>query len=91
MESGLQGGFSNDVLIISYSMVANFGEVVAPTIDEFYSRSYLLPRMGYAGKWTSLFHNFVRYIPLIHTLDDHNPNNRGAAFDLRSTAPKFVY
>ena len=59
IESGLQGGFSKSTLIVTYGMVAVFGAVLGPTVEEFYFRGYLLPRMKYAGKWASLLHSFL--------------------------------
>lgn len=59
MESGLQEGFSQSALVITYSMVAVFGAVVGPIVEEFYFRGHLLPRMKYAGKWAPLLHSFL--------------------------------
>jgi len=59
METGLQGGFSKNALIVTYVMVAVFGTIVGPTVEEFYFRGYLLPRMNYAGKWAPLLHSFL--------------------------------
>ncbi|MEN8241256.1 MAG: CPBP family intramembrane glutamic endopeptidase [Chloroflexota bacterium] len=58
-ESGLQVGYSQSALIWTYIMVAIFGVVIAPTVEEFYFRGYLLPRMEYAGKWAPLLHTFL--------------------------------
>jgi len=59
MESGLQGGFSKSALIVTYGMVAIFGAVIGPAVEEYYFRGYLLPRMKYAGKWAPLLHSFL--------------------------------
>jgi len=59
MESGLQGEFSKGALIVTYGMVAIFGAIVGPTVEEFYFRGYLLPRMKYAGKWAPLLHSLL--------------------------------
>ena len=59
MESGLQSGFSRSALIVTYGMVAVFGTVVGPIVEEFYFRGYLLPRMKYAGKWAPILHSFL--------------------------------
>jgi membrane protease YdiL (CAAX protease family) len=59
MESGLQDGFSKTILISTYIMVAVFGAIIGPTVEEFYFRGYLLPRMKYAGKWAPLLHSFL--------------------------------
>ncbi len=58
-ESGLEAGYSRAALIRTYSMLAIFGVVVAPTVEELYFRGFLLPRMGYAGKWAPLLHSFL--------------------------------
>jgi uncharacterized protein len=58
-ESGLKDGYSQESLIRTYVMVAVFGAVVGPTIEELYFRGFLLPRMGYAGKWAPLLHSFL--------------------------------
>ena len=59
LEIGLQAGYSRGVLIVTTLMLAIFGVVIAPTVEEFYFRGYLLPRMGYAGKWAPLLHTFL--------------------------------
>ena len=59
MESGLEGGYSRNALIITYLMVAIFGTFLGPIVEELYFRGYLLPRMKYAGKWAPLLHSFL--------------------------------
>ena len=59
LDNGLQGGYSRGALILTTTMLAIFGAVVAPTVEEFYFRGYLLPRMGYAGKWAPLLHTLL--------------------------------
>ena len=59
MESGLQNGYSQGALILTYAMLAVFGAVLAPWVEELYFRGYLLPRMGFAGKWAPLLHSFL--------------------------------
>jgi membrane protease YdiL (CAAX protease family) len=56
-ESGLQGGFSKSALVLTYAILAFFGAVVAPIVEELYFRGYLLPRMGFAGKWAPILHS----------------------------------
>ena len=58
-ESGLQAGYSRGALVWTYVMLAIFGAIVAPTVEELYFRGFLLPRMGYAGKWAPLLHSFL--------------------------------
>ncbi|MDA3936117.1 MAG: CPBP family intramembrane metalloprotease [Actinomycetota bacterium] len=59
LESGLTDGYSREVLIRTYMMLAVFGAVVGPTIEELYFRGFLLPRMEYAGKWAPRLHSFL--------------------------------
>ena len=59
LESGLEGGFDRDTLIVTYAMVAVFGALVGPIVEELYFRGYLLPRMAYAGKRAPLLHSFL--------------------------------
>jgi len=59
LESGLEGGYSRGVLIATYAMVAIFGALLGPVVEEFYFRGYLLPRMNYAGKWAPVLHSFL--------------------------------
>lgn len=59
LQSGLEGGFSKSSLITTYLLVAILGAILAPAVEEFYFRGYLLPRMGYAGKWAPLLHSFL--------------------------------
>jgi len=59
LESGLKAGYSRGALIVAYIFTAIFGAVVGPTVEEMYFRGYLLPRMGYAGKWAPLLHSFL--------------------------------
>jgi len=59
LESGLQAGYSRTILIVTWSMVVIFGVLAGPIIEELYFRGYLLPRMGYAGKWAPLLHCFM--------------------------------
>jgi uncharacterized protein len=59
LESGLNAGYSRDILIGTYVMLAIFGMVIGPIVEEFYFRGYLLPRMVYAGKWAPLLNSFL--------------------------------
>jgi membrane protease YdiL (CAAX protease family) len=58
-ESGLQAGYSQQALILTYGLVALVGAVATPIVEEFYFRGYLLPRMEYAGKWAPLLHTLL--------------------------------
>ena len=59
LQSGLEGGFAKGPLIATYVLVAIFVTVIGPTVEELYFRGYLLPRMGYVGKWAPLLHSFL--------------------------------
>ena len=59
LQSGLEGGFAKGSLIVTYVLVAIFVTVIGPTVEELYFRGYLLPRMGFAGKWAPLLHSFL--------------------------------
>lgn len=59
LQSGLQGQYSRGVLIRTYAMVAVFGATIGPIVEELYFRGFLLPRMGYAGRWAPLVHSFL--------------------------------
>jgi len=59
LESGLSDEYSRTALIVTYAMVAVFGVVVGPVVEEFYFRGYLLPRMAYAGKWAPVLHSLL--------------------------------
>jgi membrane protease YdiL (CAAX protease family) len=59
LDGGLSGGTSREVLIITYLLVGLLGVIVGPLTEELYFRGYLLPRMGYAGKWSPLLHSFL--------------------------------
>jgi len=59
LESGLTDGYSKGVLIQTYVMLAIFSAFVAPVTEELYFRGYLLPRMGFAGKWAPVLHSLL--------------------------------
>jgi membrane protease YdiL (CAAX protease family) len=59
LESGLEAGYSRSALIWTTIMLAIFGAVIAPIVEEFYFRGYLLPRMDYAGKLAPLLHTLL--------------------------------
>jgi uncharacterized protein len=56
---GLGGGYSKPVLIASYALVAVAATVCEPIVEELYFRGFLLPRMGYSGRWTVPLHSFL--------------------------------
>ena len=59
LDGGLQAGYSKSALIATWGMVAIFGVLAGPIVEELYFRGYLLPRMGYAGKWAPLLHSVM--------------------------------
>jgi hypothetical protein len=59
IEGGLQKGFTREILVKTYVMVAVFGMILGPIVEELYFRGYLLPRMKYAGKFSPLIHSFL--------------------------------
>ena len=59
LESGLTAEYPRTALIWSYALVVVFGVVVGPVVEEFYFRRFLLPRMGYAGKWAPALHSLL--------------------------------
>lgn len=59
LESGLNSEYSRTALIFTYALVAVFGVFVGPIVEEFYFRGFLLPRMGYAGKWAPVLHSLL--------------------------------
>jgi hypothetical protein len=59
LESGLTAGYSRTALIGTYALVALFGVVIGPVVEEFYFRGFLLPRMEYAGKWAPALHSLL--------------------------------
>ena len=59
LESGLTAEYSRTALIWTYALVAVFGAVVGPVVEEFYFRGFLLPRMRYAGRWAPALHSLL--------------------------------
>jgi hypothetical protein len=57
MNSGLDGEYSKQVLIFTYSMFFLFVAFLGPLVEELYFRGYLLPRMN--GKLGPLMHSFL--------------------------------
>jgi len=55
--SGLDGEYSKQVMIFTYSMFFLFVALLGPLVEELYFRGYLLPRMN--GKSGPLLHSFL--------------------------------
>lgn len=62
MNLGLDGHYSKEILIVTYSLAILINVFLAPVVEELYFRGYLLPRMK--GKHTLLVHSFL--FALIH-------------------------
>lgn len=58
LDSGLNDGYSQSALIITYGMVLVFGAFVGPLVEELYFRGYLLSRTP-GGKFSELLHSFL--------------------------------
>jgi membrane protease YdiL (CAAX protease family) len=59
LDGGLEAGYSLSTLIVTWGLMTIFGALAGPIVEELYFRGYLLPRMGYAGKWAPLLHSFL--------------------------------
>ena len=57
MDLGLDGHYSKTILIVTYSTALFINVFLAPMVEEFYFRGYLLPRMK--GKYAIFFHSFL--------------------------------
>ena len=66
LDMGMSEEFAKSKLIITYGLLFIFGVVVLPTVEEFYFRAYLLPRMPENLKdWTAIIHSAL--FALYHT------------------------
>jgi membrane protease YdiL (CAAX protease family) len=59
LNSGLDGTYSRQVLIVTYSFMLVFVVVIGPWVEELYFRGFLLPRMNYLKKWSPLVHSLL--------------------------------
>jgi hypothetical protein len=57
LDSGLDGSYSKNALIVTYSIFIIFGVIVGPSVEELYFRGYLLPRIPV--KQSELFHSIL--------------------------------
>lgn len=57
VNTGLDGHYSKEILIVTYSVFLIINVFLAPMVEELYFRGYLLPRMK--GKYAILFHSFL--------------------------------
>jgi uncharacterized protein len=51
LDWGLGGSYSRGVLLVTFALAAPFVVLLESTVEEIYFRGFLLPRMGYAGRW----------------------------------------
>ncbi len=66
LDMGLNGGYSKEVLIITYLFTFIFVVFIGPIVEELYFRGYLLPRMPPALKgWAPILHSGL--FALYHT------------------------
>jgi hypothetical protein len=66
LDMGLSDDFAKSKLILTYGLLFVFGVVILPTVEEFYFRGYLLPRMpGNLKGWTAITHSAL--FALYHT------------------------
>ena len=66
LDMGLSNEYSTTVLIVTYGFLLIFVVLILPTVEEFYFRGYLLPRMPSNLKgWTPLIHSAL--FSLYHT------------------------
>lgn len=59
MDSGLEPGYDRTALIWTYGMIAVFGVVAGPVVEELYFRGFLLPRTRFAGRWAPALHSLL--------------------------------
>lgn len=66
LDMGLNSSFTKSKLVLSYILFLPFVVFILPTIEEFYFRGYLLPRMpGKLKGWTEITHSGL--FALYHT------------------------
>ena len=66
LDLGMSEEFAKSKLIITYGLLFVFGVVILPTVEEFYFRGYLLPRMPENLKgWAAIIHSAL--FALYHT------------------------
>lgn len=60
LDMGLSKAYSTSKLILTYVFLLLFIVIIAPTVEEFYFRGYLLPRMPTKlKKWTPIIHSLL--------------------------------
>ena len=52
----VNAGYARAMLVASYCLTALFVTLGESAVEEIYFRGFLLPRMRYAGRWTTLVH-----------------------------------
>ena len=59
LDWGLGGSYSRGVLVVTFALAALFVLLLESTVEEIYFRGFLLPRMGYAGRWAVPLHSLL--------------------------------
>lgn len=59
LDWGMGGGYSRGALIVTFALAALFVTLTESTVEELYFRGFLLPRMGYAGRWAVPLHSLL--------------------------------
>jgi CAAX protease family protein len=59
LDWGLGGSYSRGALIVTFASAALFVVLLESTVEEVYFRGFLLPRMGYAGRWAVPLHSLL--------------------------------
>jgi membrane protease YdiL (CAAX protease family) len=59
LDWGLGSSYSRGVLVVTFALAALFVLFLESTVEEIYFRGFLLPRMGYAGRWAVPLHSLL--------------------------------
>lgn len=59
LDWGLTGGYSRAALIVTYSLAVLCATLGESVVEELYFRGFLLPRIRYSGRWTTLVHSVL--------------------------------
>jgi CAAX protease family protein len=59
LDWGLGASYSRGVLVVTFALAALFVLLLESTVEEIYFRGFLLPRMGYAGRWAVPLHSLL--------------------------------
>jgi uncharacterized protein len=59
LDWGLGSSYSRGVLVVTFALAALFVLLLESALEEIYFRGFLLPRMGYAGRWAVPLHSLL--------------------------------